>query len=226
MCSLLNLRFVPPSNKDAQIPRGGIALACVAVAVLAGGLAACGSSGTELPPVTTTTSAQLETESIQLGEFEEGPGGMRIAGVDFNPGDPLPEEDLYLGALPELEWWNIPVETVELVLFALLPDSKFRPFLWGASGISPNSTGIFGVLDPGLSPLPRRVGFDGQPLDSPTSDWRGYPRPEDEPGERVMFLLCAIDNPLPPGWRIREVWELCVVDIPIGNAFVNARLPY
>ena len=150
---------------------------------------------------------------------------MRIGGVYFNPGDPLPEEDLYLGRLPELEWWNIPSEAVELALFALLPDSEFRPFLWGATGISPDSTGFFGTLDPGLNPLLRSVDFDGFPLDAPTSDWRGYPQPEDEPGERVMFLLCALDTNLPPGWTIREVWAICVQEIPIGNAFVNARLP-
>ena len=107
----------------------------------------------------------------------------------------------------------------------LLPDSEFRPFLWGATGISPDSTGFFGTLDPGLNPLLRSVNFDGFPLDAPTSDWRGYPTPEDEPGERVMFLLCALDTNLPPGWTIREVWAVCVQEVPIGNAFVNARLP-
>lgn len=224
---LLHLQIVLTSKKGFPLRWGGMTLACVCVAaLLTGGIASCGSPGTELTPPTTTTRGRSGDDSLQFSEFEEGPGGMRIGGVDFNPGDPLPEENFYIGALPELEWWNIPTEAVELALFVLLPDSEFRPFLWGASGISPDSTGFFGTLDPGLNPLQRSVNFDGFPLDDPTSDWRGYPRPEHEPGERVMFLLCALDSNLAPGWTIREVWSVCVQEVPIGNAFVNARLPF
>ncbi len=211
----------------------GVSLATTArlavLFALAALLIGCGSPGTELRPPSEFAARDAEDSSqnvVAAGEFYEDPAGLRIGGAGFAPGEDVPLADFRADKAPVLAWWNIPPEAVELALFVLLPDTEFRTFLWATAGLSPNSTGFGGnTLDPTIRPLLRTVWLDGVPLLEPSTDWAGYPSEEVTAGERVMFLVCAVDAPLAPSLNAIEVWEICVAGESIGTAWVNARLP-
>ncbi len=146
----------------------------------------------------------------------QGPGGMLVESLEFTPGGELPLGLVQTGELPTLAWQNIPAGTSELVVLVTGFDPDIPSLLWVVAGFSPSSGGLFRETPPpGVRALTRSSG---------ELVWPGYP----EPGERVVFTLCALSEPLPPNATVSDAWNTCyslTQETTIGLATVSALIP-
>ena len=112
-------------------------------------LAGCASDGRDLaaaqPWQTTTTRPAPPTSAPpQLDSLS----GLSLSSPDFEPGDPAPLDQTCAGAnqAPELEWSNVPEDTVELSITLSDQTDPAKPLLlWLVAGIDPATTSLDGA---------------------------------------------------------------------------------
>lgn len=170
-------------------------------------LASCGTSGRELaePPATVTPVATVAV----VPNLADGPGGMAIRGVAFEPGEVVDPALVGTdGRAPDLVWRNVPAGTAEVVLVALHADAPpDERIVWAVAGLAATTAGIVDGSPPtGARLIPRSDG---------DTAWSGV----STTGHRVQFLLCALATPTPPDVDAEGIRQRCDRD-PVGVASV------
>jgi phosphatidylethanolamine-binding protein (PEBP) family uncharacterized protein len=112
------------------------------VAVLAGALVACGSSGTELrdPPEGVTSPAPTSTTTSTTA----APAVFTISSPRFTLGGPMPDTYTCAGAnvSPPLVWVNVPPDTAELAVTITSLEGETEIVHWMVAGIEPTAISI------------------------------------------------------------------------------------
>jgi hypothetical protein len=177
---------------------------CAVVIVAA---VSCGTSGRELTAPDQTVTP-VPTVGV-VANLADGPGGMAIRGVAFQPGDVVdPALTSVDGEPPGVVWTHIPAGTAELALIArdadAPPDERVR---WAVAALPPTSAGIrAGILPTGA--------FEVERPDGATS-WAGV----STTGHRVQFVLCALPVAVPPDIDVVALGDRCDTN-PVGVASV------
>ncbi|MCU0267450.1 MAG: YbhB/YbcL family Raf kinase inhibitor-like protein [Acidimicrobiales bacterium] len=181
--------------------------ATVALLALCSIATACGSSGRDLrqpdeatpsPSRPTSTSTTLGTPSTQeQNQFA-------FATTAFRPGEAVPERYTCDGPSPDLDWVNVPVGAVELVL--VVDDPNADGFVhWLVTGIPPQP----GAVSEGAAPQ----GGVEQANDTGETGWFGPCPPEGDGPHQYDFTLYALPDPvvadpsLPPREQVRAIDE-------------------
>ncbi|MEQ8718398.1 MAG: hypothetical protein RIE08_12380 [Acidimicrobiales bacterium] len=181
-----------------------VVVTCAVVIMMA---TSCGTSGRELTTPDGTVTP-VPTVGV-VANLADGPGGMAIRGVAFQPGDVVdPGLTGVDGEPPDIVWTHIPAGTAELALIArdadAAPDERVR---WAVAGLPPRSAGIrTGALPAGAFEVERPDGV---------TTWAGV----STTGHRVQFVLCALPGPVPADIDVAGLQDRCDTN-PIGVASV------
>lgn len=179
-------------------------VACAVVIVTA---FSCGTSGRELTTPDATVTP-VPTVGV-VANLADGPGGMAIRGVAFQPGDVVdPGLTGVDGEPPGIVWTHIPAGTAELALIArdadASPNERVR---WAVAALPPTSAGIrAGDLPAGAFEVARPDGITA---------WAGV----STTGHRVQFVLCALPVSVPPDIDLAGLQDRCDTN-PVGVASV------